>query len=105
MLISFERDRLHEFEEQCNKDKISVSEGIRRLVEQELEKKELGECNPANIHYGIVENKPLQSDIRYWLPRIEAIKMIKQSGLSHQELAHISKTFSIAADRKRTGYL
>lgn len=40
-LISFERDRLELFEQRCDASKISVSEGIRLLVERELKKKKI----------------------------------------------------------------
>lgn len=42
-LISFERDRLEEFEQRCDMAEISVSEGIRLLVERELKIKKRGE--------------------------------------------------------------
>lgn len=54
MMVTFERDRLREFEEQCQKHGVSVSEGIRQLIEEDLEKKELGDrrsnYDPLNLN-------------------------------------------------------
>lgn len=108
MLISFERDRLREFEEQCSNAKISVSEGVRQLVEQELEKKELGEsqgANPCNLRYTVNTEKPLQSDLRQWIDRKEAIRMARTMNLSPQQW-HSIKDNVVIIDRKvTTGYL
>jgi hypothetical protein len=106
MLISFERDRLREFEEQCTEANISVSEGVRQLVDQELEKKAEGECpNPCNISYITYSNKSSQSDLRDWLPRKEAIDKAKKMPLGISDWKHLKETFQIIYDKKRTGYL
>lgn len=49
---SFERGRYIEFEELCKEQDVSVSEGLRLLIERELEKKVKGEIvepNPLNL--------------------------------------------------------
>ena len=71
MLISFERDRLREFEQQCDEQKISVSEGVRQLVEQALEKNVESDLNPLNLSYNKQENKPLQTDLIQWFSHVD----------------------------------
>jgi len=111
MLVSFERDRLREFEEYCTQSKISVSQGVRELLEEFLEKKALGEsrepnpCHISYITYTTHQEKPSQSDLRDWLPRTQAIKRAKILPFSSGEWSHIAETFNIIAQKKRTGYL
>src|SRR5262245_19173664 len=80
----FERDRYLEFEQLCKNEKISVSEGLRILIERELEKKAEGEerTNPLNLPnskytYVLNPKKDLQSDIRQFMRRNDIIKTAK----------------------------
>lgn len=52
--VVFEGQRLEEFEELCRKERKSLSEYLRELIEQELEKKVVGpsaNSNPLNLKY------------------------------------------------------
>ena len=49
--IVFDSSRVKEFEELCKKERKSMSEYIRDLVSQELEKKEVALNNPLNLKY------------------------------------------------------
>ena len=76
---SFERDRYKEFSELCKEQEVSVSEGLRNLIEKELEKKALGasrEANPCNISYitNITESKNyFQSDLMQWVSHVDEV--------------------------------
>ena len=51
MTLYLNQSRVDDFRKLCNEVGISVSEGLRQLMEQELEKKEQGLSNPINISY------------------------------------------------------
>lgn len=72
-IIMVERGRLDEFALLCREKGISVSEGMRQLVEQELEKNAIGESNPIRIRYGLEENKPFQTDLTPWLEHVDTV--------------------------------
>lgn len=57
MTFYLNNDRVNDFKKLCEKYGISVSEGLRQLMEQELEKNEVGTENPLNISYGLHNNK------------------------------------------------
>lgn len=57
MTFYLNNSRVDDFRELCKKHGISVSEGLRQLMEQELEKNEVGCANPLNIPYGLHSNK------------------------------------------------
>jgi hypothetical protein len=96
VLISFERDRYKEFEQQCIEGKISVSEGVRRLLEQELEKKAEGEVNPLNIIYHKQAEKPLQTDLTQW------IQMVHENKDNTQMLIKIENISKACANTARS---
>ena len=111
---SFERDRYREFEQLCKEKDVSVSEGLRMLIEGELEKKvkgDLVEPNPLNLPRNTIDTyvcnpkNPSQSDLREWLPRKEAINKAKRIPLDVNDWRHLKETFQIIYDKKRTGYL
>jgi hypothetical protein len=74
MMISFERDRLKEFEEYCIENKMSVSQGLRELLEEFLEKKELGQLNPLNIPYTNDKQKPFQLTLEACMDELQRVK-------------------------------
>ena len=49
--FTLDAQRMDEFHELCQKTRKTMSEYIRELVEQELEKKVIGQLNPLNIKY------------------------------------------------------
>lgn len=57
-MLYLDETRLADFRKLCeNEYKISMSEGLRQLIEQELEKNEVGCANPLNLSYGLHSNK------------------------------------------------
>lgn len=56
MMLYLDNTRTEDFRKLCAETGITLSEGIRQLMEQELEKNEVGETNPTNIQYGIHAN-------------------------------------------------
>jgi hypothetical protein len=54
IMLYLDDARVSDFRRLCESEyNISVSEGIRQLMEQELEKNEVGQINPTNIQYGL----------------------------------------------------
>lgn len=72
MLVSFERDRLLEFEEYCIENKISVSQGLRELLEEFLEKNAERPTNPLNLQYS--KEQPIQTDLLSFMEQIPRIQ-------------------------------
>ena len=53
-MLYLDETMLSDFKRLCaDKYQISASEGLRQLIEQELEKNEVGLNNPTNIPYGL----------------------------------------------------
>lgn len=93
----------------AKEDGISFSEFIVSLLKEQTRKKIVGPSeNPIGVLYNIYnveKQKPLQSDLRDWLPRNEAIKKASKMPLDTKQWDHLAQTFHIIADKKRSGYL
>lgn len=100
MLVSFERDRLREFEEYCIENRISVSQGLRELLEEFLEKKGLGESrepNPCHITYTNGKQKPFQLTLDSFRTREQTFITIKEMDPSFRPmLLPVGKNLIIA---------
>lgn len=105
MTLSVEKDRWKDFEELCYKERKSVSLKIAEMLEEELEKKALGESNPIRISYGTEKEKPSQSDIRIWLSRDDAVRMAAAVPMDSKQWRHLGETCQIIARKIDTGYL
>ena len=99
--IILERDRLAEFKELCQEQGLSVSEGIRQLIEGELEKKVIGGVNPLNITYHKQAEKPLQMGLDHWIKRSDAFESIKT--MDPHFIENIGINMVVAARFKKTG--
>jgi hypothetical protein len=54
MTFYMNSDRVNDFRKLCDELGLSVSEGIRQLMEQELEKNEIGQSsNPISVNFGL----------------------------------------------------
>lgn len=104
----FERDRYKEFEQLCKDEKISVSEGLRILIERELEKKAEGEdrTNPLNLPnitdtmYVLKPKKPsLTLDDFFTVPAVR--QLIDKKGAKRIE--SIAFMFLKEVHRRETG--
>lgn len=91
--------RVNDFRELCKKHGISVSEGLRQLMEQELEKNEIGAINPINIQYGLraisVSKPGITIPLDAWIDVDEA-KTIMNAAVKHDQhlaFANIRKVF------------
>lgn len=51
MLISVERDLAEEFKTLCDKERKSISLKFKELMEEEIQKNEIGHVNPISIEY------------------------------------------------------
>lgn len=103
--VNAELDILKDIKELCEKERKSLSEKINELMIGELEKKALGDYTPINVSYNKAEEKPLQSDIRQWLDKKQAIIMARKSNLSLQEWHHLKDIICIIDRKVTTGYL
>lgn len=104
--ISVEKDIFTDFIDLCDRERKSISLKFSEMMEEELQKNVMGEINPLRIRYGDEqENKPIQGDIRDWLPRSEAIAKARNIPLDARQWDFIAETCRIIARKQRTGYL
>jgi hypothetical protein len=106
--VIFEEDRVNDFRQMCHDNEISFSEGLRQLMEQELEKKEVGELpnplglpKPSNSYITNITQKPFQTDIREFMYRNKIIQLTKD--LDIHTCKTISDNLSMVVEFKRTG--
>lgn len=76
--ISLEKDRYKDFTDLCDRERKSISLKFSEMLEEELQKNVIGECNPIRISYGEEQEKPFQTDLTPWLERVNTIESQKE---------------------------
>lgn len=83
MLISAEQNLIEEFQELCWKERKSMSVKFTELMQEELQKNEVGQSNPLNISYGlkhifVSKNRNIPLTLDRFIDSTEAKELINE---------------------------
>ena len=88
MTFYFNQARIDDFRKLCDEIGISVSEGLRQLMEQELEKNEVGAINPTNIQYGLRQYKnSVDVTLEKFIDMTDARKLAESIPIENRSMA------------------